>query len=212
MRASKSHTQPRSESNAADEKRSKILDAAAMLFAQQGYPETDVQVLANSIGVGKGTIYRAFPTKRDLFLAAVDRGMHLLSAYINEAAAKVVDPLDRIAAAVKAYLEFFESHPQYIELVIQERAEFKDRQKPTYFAHRETNLEPWQDLIRSLIESGRMRDVPVDRVTDVLSDLLYGTIFTNHFARRKKSLERQTQDVLDVFFNGTLTIKGDTSR
>jgi len=199
-------------SQVTDEKRIKILDAAAVLFAQQGYPDTDVQALADSIGVGKGTIYRAFPTKRDLFLAAVDRGMRLLTAHINDAAANVGDPLERIAEAVRAYLDFFHAHQQYIELVILERAEFKDRQKPTYFAHREMNLDPWKDLIRSLIESGRMREVPVDRITDVLSDLLYGTIFTNHFARRKKSLDRQTQDILDLFFNGTLTPKGGKSR
>lgn len=203
---------PHSPVGAADDKGNKILDAAAAHFARHGFPQTDVQALADSIGVGKGTIYRTFPTKRDLFLAAVDRGMRLLSAHVNDAAAKATDPLEQIAEAVKAYLEFFDAHPQYIELVIQERAEFKDRPQPTYFAHREMNLDSWQDLIRSLIASGRMRDIPVERITDVLSDLLYGTIFTNHFAGRNKSLDRQSRDVLDLFFNGTLTPKGGKSQ
>lgn len=178
------------------------------MFAEQGYPATDVQALADLLGVGKGTIYRSFPTKRDLFLATVDRGMRLLSEHVNGAASRVEDPLERIKAAVGAYLAFFEANPKYIELVIQERAEFKNRKTPTYFAHQAASIEPWRDLLRSLIESGRIREMPVERVIDVLSDLLYGTIFTNFFARRTKSLESQTQDVLDVVLNGILAIKG----
>lgn len=36
------------------------------------------------------------------------------------------------------------------------------------------------------------------------SDLLYGTIFTNHFTERKKSLASQCEDVLDILFYGLL--------
>jgi hypothetical protein len=42
-------------------------------------------------------------------------------------------------------------------------------------------------------------------VHDVVGDLLYGTIFTNYFAGRRKSLEQQTADVLDVLLHGLLT-------
>jgi len=50
--------------------------------------------------------------------------------------------------------------------------------------------------------------MPVERVMDVLADVLYGTILTNHFSGRRKPFESQAQDVLDVFFNGVLTEKG----
>jgi hypothetical protein len=59
-------------------------------------------------------------------------------------------------------------------------------------------------VFRSLIREGRVRAIPVGRITDVISDLLYGTIFTNHFARRSKSFEAQACDIVDVFFHGIL--------
>ncbi len=55
--------------------REAILDAATALFAQLGFNDADTQALAEKLGVGKGTLYRHFPSKRDLFLAAVDRVM-----------------------------------------------------------------------------------------------------------------------------------------
>ena len=60
-------------------RREQILDAAAEVFAQHGYRNTDVQFVADALQVGKGTVYRYFPSKEALFLAAVDRGMRRLT-------------------------------------------------------------------------------------------------------------------------------------
>src|SRR5262245_27573540 len=120
-----------------------ILEAAVMLFAKHGYADTDTQLLADKPGVGKGKLYRCFPSKRDLFLAAADRVMRMLCSQIDACVAGIDDPLDQIAAAVESYLAFFAEHPEFVELLMQERAQFKDRKKPTYFEHREANIERW---------------------------------------------------------------------
>jgi hypothetical protein len=52
-----------------------------------------------------------------------------------------------------------------------------------------------------------VRGVPVERVLDVLGDLMYGTMFTNHFAGRRKPFAAQAEDILDIFFNGILSDK-----
>ncbi len=59
-------------------RKEEILTQAATLFARHGYSETDTQLLAETIGVGKGTVYRYFPSKRELFLAATDRVMRMM--------------------------------------------------------------------------------------------------------------------------------------
>ena len=188
-----------------ERRREEILDAAAKLFAERTYADTDTQLLADRLGVGKGTIYRYFPTKETLFLAAVDRAMRRLSAQVQSDVAPTVDPLDRITRAIRSYLRFFEENPNLVELLIQERAQFRDRKKPTYFAHRDANVGPWKELFERLMAAGRVRRMPVRRILDTLSDVLYGTIFTNYFAGRKRSFEVQTEDVVDVFFGGILS-------
>src|SRR5436190_11294284 len=98
-----------------------ILEAAARLFAEHGYADTDTQLLADELGVGKGTLYRYFPSKRELFLAAVDRAMRQLRAHVDEAVAAADDPLDQIASGVRAFLAFCADHPEFVELLMQER-------------------------------------------------------------------------------------------
>jgi AcrR family transcriptional regulator len=186
-------------------RREQILDAAVELFAKHGYADTDTQLLADKLGVGKGTLYRYFASKKEVFLAAADRVMRRLREKIDDCIAGIEDPLDRIAVAIRAYLAFFAEHPDYVELLMQERAQFKDRKKPTYFLHRETNVERWRDLYRDLIAAGRVREMPVERITDVMSDLCYGTMFTNYFTGRRKPFEAQAEDILDIVFHGILS-------
>lgn len=187
------------------ERREEILDAATELFAAQGYSDAITQDLADRLQVGKGTIYRHFPSKRELFLAAVDRVLHRLREQLDASLREVDDPLEGIAKAILAYLAFFEEHPKFVELLIQERALFKDREKPTFIEHRERNLWRWRERYAALIKDGRIRDIPVERITDVIGHLLYGTIFTNYFAGRNEPAEAQTRDIMDVVFYGILS-------
>src|SRR5690348_1664439 len=60
-----------------------ILDAAVQLFAEHGYSDTDTQLLAEKLQVGKGTLYRYFRSKRDLFLAAADRVMRQMRLCVD---------------------------------------------------------------------------------------------------------------------------------
>ena len=183
----------------------KILCRASRVFAEMGYPNADVQVVADALKVSKGTIYRHFPTKQKLFLAAVERGVRCLDEHIKAARAKESDPLKQIAVMIRAYLEFFEKHPQLAELFIQERAEFRSRKKSIYFEVKEEAQESCRAMTEELIRSGRIRNMPVERVTGVMGDLLYGTMFTNFLTGRRRSFEDQAADILDVVFNGILS-------
>jgi len=187
-----------------ERRRAEILDAATTVFAEHGFAAADVQEIANKTGVGKGTVYRYFPSKEELFLAAVDHGMRNLKQAVDAAATEAEHPLERIAQGVRGYLTFFDENPEIVELLIHERAHFRDRKQPTYFVHREANLGPWRELFRGLIDAGVVRDQPVEQIIEVISDLVYGTMFTNYFADRKSNLASQCESILNVFFHGIL--------
>jgi AcrR family transcriptional regulator len=186
-------------------RREQILEAATKLFAKHGYADADTQLLAEKLGIGKGTIYRYFPSKEDVFLAAADRVMRKMRTTIDESILGIEDPFEQIGTAIRSYLIFFADNPDFVELLMQERAQFKDRKKPTYFEYREANLERWRSRYRVLIAEGRIREMPVERITDVLGDLLYGTMFTNFFTGRRKDPDVQAREILDVVFHGILS-------
>ncbi len=190
-------------------RREEILETATDRFARHGYPGTDVQVIADALGMGKGTVYRYFPTKEKLFLAAADRGMRLLTEQVDAAADRESDPLEQMRTGIRNYLEFFHRHPQFADLMIMERAEFKDRKKPTYFEHREVNIVRWYEVMEDLQAAGRVSPGPVRQILDIVGDLMFGTMLANRFAGRRVSPEAQADQLLDFIFTGILS---DTER
>ena len=193
----------------AERRREEILAAATRVFADRGFPDTDLELVAREVGVSKGTLYRYFPSKRDLFLAAVDRGMLGLREELDRCFSTGTGPVDRIEAALRTYLRYFAARPDLVELLIQERAQFRDRDRPTYFVHRDAAVLPWRDLARELVATGVFRPVSPELVADLVSNLLYGTLFTNHFADRPATpdeLDRQVDQVRDVLLHGILAV------
>ena len=59
------------DASAAD-KKSRIIQAAVMVFAQKGYANATVADIAARAEIGKGTIYEYFASKEDLFFAAFE--------------------------------------------------------------------------------------------------------------------------------------------
>ena len=94
------------------------------------------------------------PASGDLFLAAADRVMRKMQERVDANIAGIDDGLERITRAITTFLGFFAEHPPFVELLIQERAYFKDRKRPTYFEHRDVNIERWRQLYRDLIAAG----------------------------------------------------------
>jgi AcrR family transcriptional regulator len=202
----KTKTEKEFSNNIKARREEEILEAAATLFAECGYSQADTQTLADRLGVGKGTIYRYFPSKQELFLAAVDRLMSQLHDAINEAiSGEFQDPIDRILHSMNAYLKFFSDRPELVELLIQERAYFKDRTKPTFIEHREKFVQEWRGEFLKMIDQGRVREMPFEKFNDVMSDLLYGTMFTNYFARRNRPTAEQAKDIYDFALFGILS-------
>jgi len=92
---------------AIDERRQALIDATLPLLRQHGRSVTTKQI-AEAAGVAEGTIFRAFESKDDLILAAVEAGMDM-------------QPFLDDLAAVDGSLEF---RPRHVELVSRLQARF----------------------------------------------------------------------------------------
>ena len=185
-----------------------IVETAARLFADLGYTACEMERVAAELQIAKGTLYLYFPAKQELFFACVDWGVRQMQQAVRTAADSVSEPFEKLSHGIRAYLAFFDEHPQYVELFVQERAIFKDRKQPTYFEYRDAGRVPWRQLYLELIEAGRMRsDLPVERILDSIGNLLYGTMFTNHFIGRTVTLEEQYRSLLEVVLRGILSDK-----
>jgi len=181
-----------------------ILCAAVKVFAEQGFRCTDVQRIADLAGVGKGTVYRFYPTKDELFQAAVDDVMLRLTSQVDASVQGIDDPLEHLRQGFKAYMTFFEHHPEAIELFVHECAEFGKVSKPRYFVYSDLRRATWLNVYQQLIDSGRCRVTDPEHMLDMIGNLAYGSVLVNRISGRNGSLEAMADALLDTLLHGIL--------
>jgi AcrR family transcriptional regulator len=185
--------------------RDNILAAVAKVFAQRGYHGTDMGLVAETLQSGKGTLYRYFPSKEELFLAAVALGLRRLREAVDASTAEAPGPWEQVSWAISTCLTFFDANPEFAELLIQECAEFPDRTRRTWLTHRDAALGAWQEVYSSLMAHDRVRPMPAERSFDVVSALVCGAVFRRGLTESGGGPEGWVHDVLDVVFNGILS-------
>jgi AcrR family transcriptional regulator len=92
---------------ARDDKRERLLAAAAAVFAERDFHRVQVSDVAERAGVGKGTVYLYFPTKDHLHRAALEASLDGIRVEV-QAAVEADAPADEtLRMIVLAVLRFF---------------------------------------------------------------------------------------------------------
>ena len=115
----------------ASERRDALVKAAVHEFAHGGLHGTPVDRIARRVGVAQPYVFSLFGSKRELFLAAVQRGFELVAARFDQVAAEF-DPAtappdtDLLQAMGEAYAEILETERDYLMLQLQSYAACDD--------------------------------------------------------------------------------------
>lgn len=86
--------------------RQRILDTAARLFYQQGYPLTGINQLIAEAGVAKASLYQHFRTKDELLLAYLQQVSQQWFGQVEEAVATGTTPKAQVLAVFDMLREF----------------------------------------------------------------------------------------------------------
>ena len=91
-----------------DERRRQLLEAGAALFAEHAYEEISMRDIARAAGVSKPLLYHYFPSKIDLFKAAVAEKAAELQRVIEPTGEGT--PFEQLSRTLDAYLAWIEAN------------------------------------------------------------------------------------------------------
>lgn len=184
-------------------KREAILASAVTQFAEHGYAETEMETIAVAAGVAKGTLYRYFKNKEELFLAAVDRSFERLTEFVFEAIVCVEEPIAIIRTSFRAIARFCHKNPLVLELLAEERSVFRDR-PPRHLLHRNKSRPFFADIVRRGIEQGTFREVDPNAVVQTLVYLMQGLIHGSRQEGSSEELVPRAEQAVDLMLRGLL--------
>jgi len=103
-------------------RRARVLDAAAYRFRRQGYAATTMRDIAADAGMLAGSLYYHFKSKTALLLAVHEEGVRRIADAVDAAVASANpnDPWQRLEHALAAHLQSLLDGGDYAQVVIRD--------------------------------------------------------------------------------------------
>jgi AcrR family transcriptional regulator len=171
------------------ERKTQLLDAAAVLFSTNGYSNTRIADICAKAGVAKGLVYWYFPTKESLFAELV-RTMRLQLRRAQAAAMDPdADPVTRIRQGTEASVVFMAEHRSYFALLDVERAD--DEVAGVLRAGSDVYAE---DVVRLVVEAQQLQLVP-DGDPRLYATGILGAVSSFSHAQRASTLDLDVHEL-----------------
>jgi len=103
-----------------DERRRQLLEAGGALFAEHAFEEISMRQIAQAAGISKPLLYHYFPSKIELFKAAVAEQTAQLQRVIAPTGKGT--PLEQLTRSLDAYLRWIEDNARAWSKVMQSAA------------------------------------------------------------------------------------------
>ena len=93
-----------------------ILESAREVFFRDGFMAANLDEVAERAGVAKGTLYRYFDSKADLYVAVLADNGKVFTERMREAAGTSGTATERIRALSRFYLAHWLNHKEYFQI------------------------------------------------------------------------------------------------
>ncbi|XVU22450.1 TetR/AcrR family transcriptional regulator [Actinoplanes sp. CA-054009] len=130
-------------------RRAEILVAAVPLFARDGFANVTNGQIAQAVGLAPSAIYRHYPGKVDILVAACLQAAGLLSQAVDRSLDHTADPRTSVGALVRTYVAYsFEYNALNSVAEAEIRGLPDDLRRPLIAAQRE-HIAVWEQQLRA---------------------------------------------------------------
>lgn len=103
-----------------EHRQAEMVQAMLTLTEQQSVETITTTDIARRVGLSQGAVFRHFPNKQSIWLAAIEWVQYTLLDAIDAAAAAKAKPLERLQAMFEAHVDFVARHPGVPRLLFHE--------------------------------------------------------------------------------------------
>lgn len=149
----------------ADQRRKQLLDSAAKCFAKFGYRGTTTAKIAAEAGISEPIIYRHFKTKRDLFMALIEKVADDVLANWQHATSQARSPLEKLQVLLFRNPATSEPRTRAVyQLLFHASTEVSDRKiRQAIRDHYERYVQALASVMKEAQDAGQIRsDVPAE--------------------------------------------------
>ncbi|HXU45483.1 MAG TPA: TetR/AcrR family transcriptional regulator, partial [Thermoanaerobaculia bacterium] len=182
-----------------------ILAAARSVFAEKGFAGASVDEIAQAAGVAKGTIYLYYPSKREIYFAALREGLTALAVETKAQVEGAKTLEDKIRAYVEIKLRYFDRHRDFFKIYFAElgnvvtQHETRDACFEQLYLDQVTLLE---NAVRQGCRRGEACGLPARAVAFAIANLTRGAVTQRLVGWTRGSIEQEVKLLVDLAWKG----------
>ena len=193
----------------AEETKKKILAAALKVFAREGFPDAKLRDIAALAGATHNLIRHHFGSKDDLWKAAVDEGLRMRQARLQQIieAGKSMDPVDLFKKLIESHVVFAAKNAELAKILMHSNS----RTSPhlDYIIEKQQGImDIIEPIFKKAQQRGYFKGFDHDSFTIYMRAIAETPIATSdltnkilkHDIRSEKGIELHTQRVIDFLF------------
>ncbi len=193
--------------NVTQRREKQIYKAALKVFSKYGYYKSDMDLIAQKAKIGKGTVYRYFKSKKNLFISLAEWGLNQLKDEILTNIEGIEDEVEKINTALEVYFNFYKTKKGFYRVLIYEKYNFMDeiarKYKETYFAH----LHIIENVFQQGIQKGVLKNINTRSASISLMGITDALLFKWLFENKSSCFDEELAALQEIFFNGILVEK-----
>lgn len=184
------------------DKKSMLLDAAAVVFSKDGYYKAKVEDIARHAGVGKGTVYEYFSSKKELFQEMVKGSLEEYEILIRQELDKVDRWDKKLEKLIEANFKFAEDYRNLAKVVSSDPGGLGEASKKWLINERVSMTKFVGDLISFGIKDGTFREVDPYFTSVAFLGVLGSVIGKLLFDDEPFQHDEVKNKLMDIFLNG----------
>ena len=150
-------TKPRPRRN--DAQRQSILDAASLLFIEKGFGGTNINDIADAVGVSRTALYYYFPSKESMLEALTEEITEKASLLAKSVSVRDALPApDALKQLILQHAGLILSHPLQFRVVERSESSLPEPHRSAAEAARRAVLDHFVRVIQRGIDAGQFRD------------------------------------------------------
>jgi len=181
-----------------DEKLEEILRASSRVFSEKDFHEVLIDEIAEVGGIGKGTVYRYFRTKEDLYFATILRGLDRLDEVLSHTLPQEASPTRRLERIAREILTFFWNQRSLLMLIYRDERSLRSRRGGLREKH-ERLVKMVKEALVEGIERREYRGVDPHTAAELFLGMVRGI---NIFRRDEDTIDALVAEIVGVFTRG----------
>lgn len=172
-----------------NQKEIEIINVAYRIFRDKGYHNAKMKSIADKAGIGKGTLYEYFASKKDLFEKSMIFSMETGFNEIKKVLDNDLNFKDKTVEYLNYKLKFLEKQQTLFESFFTNRDLISDKVRDTFFNFMKEHYLGIVSLVEEGIEEGQVRE---DADKEILASCILGI---SHQYLGINSLGKRSSDI-----------------